>query len=134
MCHITPRNTTDNKQQHTSLQINPTETQNAPNTNKGTLEEQIYRRQLYKQHHTNGVVYGTTETRLFEGVKGIKPRQGELFGIANLLKFTPDAVETVRCCLLLWVLLGDAECWVPAGCLLGAGCWPADASSWPPCR
>lgn len=58
----------------------------------GTLEEQIYRRQIYKQQQTNQVVYGTTEKRHFEGVQGI--HKGELFGMANLLRFTPDKVET----------------------------------------
>lgn len=41
----------------------------------GTVEEQIYRRQIYKQQHTNQVVYGVDERRHFEGVK-VRRRKG----------------------------------------------------------
>ncbi|KIZ07478.1 DNA excision repair protein ERCC-6 [Monoraphidium neglectum] len=60
----------------------------------GTMEEMIYKRQVYKQQQTNQVIYGTTEKRHFEGVKGHKGKVGELFGIINLLKYTPEAVDT----------------------------------------
>ncbi|KAI8476709.1 MAG: P-loop containing nucleoside triphosphate hydrolase protein [Monoraphidium minutum] len=62
----------------------------------GTLEEMVYRRQIYKQQQTNQIVYGTDERRYFEGVKGVRGREGELFGIVNLLRFTPDEVATAE--------------------------------------
>ncbi len=35
----------------------------------GTLEEHVYRRQIYKQQQSNVAVEGTTERRLFTGVQ-----------------------------------------------------------------
>ncbi|GBF92727.1 hypothetical protein Rsub_05096 [Raphidocelis subcapitata] len=60
----------------------------------GTVEEHVYRRQIYKQQQTNQVVYGAEEKRHFDGVKGV--RNGELFGIVNLLRYTPGFVGTAR--------------------------------------
>lgn len=61
---------------------------------KGTIEEIKYLRQVYKTHLTHATIPDNqseiASTRLFEGVAKDKYRRGELFGIANLLKFSED--------------------------------------------
>ena len=52
----------------------------------GTVEEAQYQRQLYKQQMQNISLEGKHEKRLFSGVQGVAGQEGELFGIANLLK------------------------------------------------
>jgi hypothetical protein len=59
----------------------------------GTIEELKYLRQVYKtQLKTETIIESKDEdreksARLFRGVAGDKERKGELFGLANLLKF-----------------------------------------------
>ncbi|KAK9862888.1 hypothetical protein WJX84_009991 [Apatococcus fuscideae] len=60
----------------------------------GTVEELIYDRQLYKQQHAAMAVSGAVQTRYFEGVKGDKNKQGELWGLDNLFKLTEQWVST----------------------------------------
>lgn len=58
---------------------------------RGTIEELKYLRQVYKTQLTNATIPDVqSETgfaRLFDGVADDRYRRGELFGIANLLKF-----------------------------------------------
>jgi hypothetical protein len=58
---------------------------------RGTIEELKYLRQVYKQQLTNATIPDVQSdpgsARLFDGVAKDKFRRGELFGIANLLKF-----------------------------------------------
>eukprot|EP00887_Chlorella_sp_A99_P006990 scaffold2.g6990.t1 len=54
---------------------------------KGTMEEMIYRRQIYKQQHSNLTIEGTTERRYFQGAKtGKKADRGELWTDKGLLE------------------------------------------------
>ncbi|XP_028390617.1 DNA excision repair protein ERCC-6-like 2 isoform X2 [Dendronephthya gigantea] len=50
----------------------------------GTVEENMYLRQIYKQQLANVAVEGNNERRYFTAVDGVKNRKGELFGIENL--------------------------------------------------
>eukprot|EP01119_Soliformovum_irregulare_P008033 TRINITY_DN2078_c1_g1_i1.p1 TRINITY_DN2078_c1_g1~~TRINITY_DN2078_c1_g1_i1.p1 ORF type:complete len:1009 (+),score=338.19 TRINITY_DN2078_c1_g1_i1:106-3027(+) len=59
----------------------------------GTIEEMIYHRQIYKTQMASVGVQGKNERRYFNGVQGQKGQEGELFGSANLFKFT-DTVMT----------------------------------------
>ena len=54
---------------------------------KDTLEELIYSRQISKQQHANMALEGTSQKRIFEGAKGMKGMEGELWGLVNMLKF-----------------------------------------------
>ena len=60
---------------------------------RGTIEELKYLRQVYKTQLKSETIVNVEETarskakRLFRGVEGDKSRQGELFGLENLLKF-----------------------------------------------
>lgn len=59
---------------------------------RGTIEEQKYLRQVYKTQLKQETIAddnngGGTAVRLFNGVQGDADRKGELFGLANLLKF-----------------------------------------------
>ena len=54
----------------------------------GCIEEVVYLRQLYKQQLAANTVDGSTAKRFFKAVHGDKKRQGELFGIRNLLRVT----------------------------------------------
>jgi SNF2 family DNA or RNA helicase len=59
----------------------------------GTIEELKYLRQVYKTQLKNETIVDTDKekrevaARLFRGVAGDKERHGELFGLANLLRF-----------------------------------------------
>lgn len=66
---------------------------------KGTVEEVIYMRQLYKQtlqtnildsSHSRGSMERSVDKkqREFEGIQGVKGAQGELFGLYNLMQHT----------------------------------------------
>jgi hypothetical protein len=60
---------------------------------RGTVEELKYLRQVYKTQLKQETIVDVanedreTSARLFRGVAGDKTRKGELFGLANLLKF-----------------------------------------------
>jgi hypothetical protein len=60
---------------------------------QGTIEEQKYLRQVYKTQLKNETIVEVDQddrevaARLFRGVAGDDTRRGELFGIANLLRF-----------------------------------------------
>ena len=56
----------------------------------GCIEEVVYLRQLYKQQLAANTVDGSTAKRFFKAVHGDKKRQGELFGIRNLLRVTSN--------------------------------------------
>ncbi|KAF8519338.1 RAD26-like SNF2 family DNA-dependent ATPase [Hysterangium stoloniferum] len=58
----------------------------------GSLEELIYKRQIYKQQQMKIGYEASHQTRYFEGVQGDKSKQGELFGIKNI--FTLDESGT----------------------------------------
>ncbi|DBA73362.1 TPA: hypothetical protein ACH3X1_011407 [Trebouxia sp. C0004] len=60
----------------------------------GTLEEMVYARQIYKQQAANTAIEGARERRYFEGVKGVRGEEGELWGLANLFKLTAETVAT----------------------------------------
>ncbi|KAK9804888.1 hypothetical protein WJX72_010344 [[Myrmecia] bisecta] len=60
----------------------------------GTLEEMVYKRQIYKQQQSEIAVNASSERRYFAGIQGKRGAQGELWGIANLLKLTADRVDT----------------------------------------
>lgn len=57
---------------------------------KGTIEELMYMRQVYKQHFHEGTLSSVQHMRLFHGVQGVKGEEGELFGIDNLLKYDEE--------------------------------------------
>jgi hypothetical protein len=42
----------------------------------GTLEEAVYKRQIYKQQQANTVLEGAEEARYFEGVQVVRGCQG----------------------------------------------------------
>ena len=54
----------------------------------------VYARQIYKQQASNTAIEGSRERRYFEGVKGVKGHEGELWGLANLFKLTAETVAT----------------------------------------
>ena len=56
----------------------------------GTIEEIIYMRQIYKQQLANIAINTSSERRYFAGVAGDKRHREELFGIANMFKFSSD--------------------------------------------
>lgn len=58
----------------------------------GTIEENIYARQIYKQQQANIGYNASLERRYFSGVQGDKDKQGELFGIKNLFTYHEDEV------------------------------------------
>jgi DNA excision repair protein ERCC-6-like 2 len=62
----------------------------------GTVEEAQYQRQLYKQQMHNISLEGKKERRLFQGVEGVQGQEGELFGIANLLKQTSSTDHIIK--------------------------------------
>jgi hypothetical protein len=62
----------------------------------GTIEERVYTRQVSKQQQTEAVVEGEDGgRRLFEGVQGMPGAQGELWGLANLLRQDRERVEAM---------------------------------------
>ena len=58
---------------------------------RGTIEELIYQRQVYKvqlkKQTLEATELGGDQPQIFRGVDKDKNRKGELFGIENLLKF-----------------------------------------------
>ncbi|XP_057299784.1 DNA excision repair protein ERCC-6-like 2 isoform X1 [Hydractinia symbiolongicarpus] len=56
----------------------------------GTIEENMYLRQIYKQQLANTAIETSTERRYFEGVAGDKRYHGELFGLVNMFKFSKN--------------------------------------------
>lgn len=55
----------------------------------GTIEDRVYCRQLYKMQLSSDTFEGNQQDRLFDGVMGVKNKQGELFGIRNLVEYNP---------------------------------------------
>ena len=55
---------------------------------KGTLEEVIYLRQMYKQTVQRTVDGGTAIEQVFEGIQGDSNTYGELFGMENIMQYT----------------------------------------------
>lgn len=62
----------------------------------GTVEEAQYQRQLYKQQMHNISLEAKMERRLFQGVEGVQGQEGELFGIANLLKQSSSTDNIIK--------------------------------------
>ncbi|KIJ36395.1 hypothetical protein M422DRAFT_179431 [Sphaerobolus stellatus SS14] len=60
----------------------------------GSLEELIYKRQVYKQQQMKIGYEASHQTRYFEGVQGDKTKQGELFGIKNIFKLDESGAAT----------------------------------------
>lgn len=58
----------------------------------GTIEEIVYARQIYKQQQANIGYNASNERRYFKGVQQDSNRQGEIFGLSNLLSYHPDQV------------------------------------------
>ena len=56
----------------------------------GTIDEIVYARQIYKQQQANIGYNASSERRYFKGVQKDPERQGEIFGLANLLSFHDD--------------------------------------------
>ena len=58
---------------------------------RGTIEEQMYARQVYKvqlkKQTLGGNAEGKNQPHIFKGVDRDENRKGELFGLENLLKF-----------------------------------------------
>ena len=58
---------------------------------RGTIEEQMYARQVYKvqlkKQTLGGNVDGKNQPEIFKGVDKDRNRKGELFGIENLLMY-----------------------------------------------
>jgi len=70
---------------------------------KGSIEESIYKRQVYKQQQSKVAMHDTKERRLFEGTnKHNLEDHGELFGVENLFKM-PEEFKGMH------ELLGDCE-------------------------
>ena len=56
----------------------------------GSIEEQKYIRQMYKNQVNNETLTGRVERRYFEGVAKDPTQKGELFGFRNLFRLEPD--------------------------------------------
>ncbi|KAK6180078.1 hypothetical protein SNE40_012292 [Patella caerulea] len=65
----------------------------------GTIEENVYLRQIYKQQLGNVAISAENAKRLFHGVQGNKHKQGELFGIKNMFQ-----LRTGESCLTMDIL------------------------------
>ena len=62
---------------------------------QGTIEENIYLRQIYKQQLDNVAVSEGNARRYFHGIAGDKANKGELFGVENMFKLrTGDSCLT----------------------------------------
>ncbi|KAK5123003.1 hypothetical protein LTR85_003569 [Meristemomyces frigidus] len=59
---------------------------------KGTVEEIVYARQIYKQQQANIGYNASVERRYFKGVQDQKEMKGEIFGLANLFAPMSDNV------------------------------------------
>ena len=77
---------------------------------RGTIEELIYQRQVYKvqlkKQTLEATELGEDQPQIFRGVDKDKNRKGELFGIENLLKFKDGSFMSslVRSFALLCIL------------------------------
>lgn len=60
----------------------------------GSLEELIYKRQIYKQQQSNMIVEDTREVRYFEGIQDDSSNRGELWGLLNMLQFNMEELAT----------------------------------------
>ncbi|XP_004345277.1 stretch responsive protein [Capsaspora owczarzaki ATCC 30864] len=59
---------------------------------QASIEEQIYGRQVYKQHLGNMALERAHERRMFTGIMGgSRSEHGDLFGAENLFAFDPEA-------------------------------------------
>ncbi|KAI8773176.1 DNA excision repair protein ERCC-6 2, partial [Biomphalaria glabrata] len=56
----------------------------------GTIEENIYLRQIYKQQLDEVVIGTGNARRYFNGIQGDKENPGELFGIKNMFSLRPE--------------------------------------------
>ncbi|XP_066929010.1 DNA excision repair protein ERCC-6-like 2 [Clytia hemisphaerica] len=56
----------------------------------GTIEENMYMRQIYKQQLSNIAIEMSTESRYFTGVANNVEHHGELFGVSNMFRFSAD--------------------------------------------
>ncbi|GFN83057.1 DNA excision repair protein ercc-6-like 2, partial [Plakobranchus ocellatus] len=65
----------------------------------GTIEENIYLRQIYKQQLDEVAIGSINARRYFHGIQGDKTNQGELFGIKNMF-----ALRTGDVCLTMDIL------------------------------
>ncbi|XP_076462027.1 uncharacterized protein LOC143294538 isoform X2 [Babylonia areolata] len=70
----------------------------------GSIEENIYLRQIYKQQLDNVVVGTENARRYFHGVQGDAENQGELFGIRNMFR-----LRTGDSCLTMDILSRNAK-------------------------
>lgn len=64
-----------------------------------TVEELIYERQVYKHQMAAIALDGRCARRYFDGVAGVRGREGELWGLGNILRFSP--APTLRTSALL---------------------------------
>ena len=63
----------------------------------GTIEEQKFIRQVYKQQLTDETLKGSDAPRMFEGVAGDQKNKGMIFGVENLLAFNEKGfLRTIR--------------------------------------
>ena len=58
---------------------------------KGTLEELIYLRQMYKQS-VQRTIEGNTLEQKFEGIQGDPQTYGELFGLENMMQYSKNSL------------------------------------------
>ncbi|XP_046356993.2 DNA excision repair protein ERCC-6-like 2 isoform X1 [Haliotis rufescens] len=65
----------------------------------GTIEENIYLRQIYKQQLGNVAVASENATRFFHGIQGDRFHKGELFGVKNMFQ-----IRTGDSCLTMDIL------------------------------
>lgn len=71
---------------------------------RGTIEEQMYARQVYKvqlkKQTLGGNIDGTNQPSIFKGVDKDDKRKGELFGLENLLMFRDGSFMQLLVCAL----------------------------------
>ncbi|XP_076093658.1 uncharacterized protein LOC143064602 isoform X2 [Mytilus galloprovincialis] len=53
----------------------------------GTIEENMYLRQIYKQQLDSVAIQNENANRYFKGIAGDRANQGELFGVKNMFQF-----------------------------------------------
>ncbi|KAL8605870.1 hypothetical protein ACOMHN_040514 [Nucella lapillus] len=70
----------------------------------GSIEENIYLRQIYKQQLDNIAIGTENARRYFEGIQGDSSNQGELFGIRNMFQ-----LRTGDSCLTMDILNRNAK-------------------------
>ena len=73
---------------------------------RGTIEEQMYARQVYKvqlkKQTLGGNANGTTQPQIFKGVDKDEKRKGELFGIENLLMYRDGSFMQLLVSFYAW--------------------------------